>query len=473
MNFIKRAAWSLLARKGRSLIMLGLFTVISTLVLSGFLLQSAAAQSTANAKSQIGADATLQLDVQKLAQSGAFSGSLGAGQTLYTNEANKVGKSPLVQSFNYTVEESTHAKGLKPVVNVPAPANLPAELKDDSLPLTGTLDSSQMAEFKGGKYTIAGGRGIVAADAVRNVVLVEQRFAAKNHLKVGDKITLTATDPTTSSITLPFTVIGIFDNPAKSPTTWVMPQGEPGNQLYIPVDAAGRLDPGDLQNGAMRITAAVFTLKDPGTLSQLNAVAKAAGIDMNTFSLTLNDTTYQQLVGPIQNTSRFAGLGVWLVSIAGAVILGLLVAMAVKDRRKELGILLSLGERKWRLVAQQVVEIGAIALLALGFSVLAGQAISQQAGNALLSSQVASAAKNTAPAARPAPAGGGVAGAAGASADSAVQTVKPIDKIKVVMQAGDIGKLAGVGLGIGLAAVLIPGTSIVRTSPRTILAKGD
>ena len=470
MNFIKRAAWSLLARKGRSLIMLGLFTVISTLVLSGFLLQSAAAQSTKNAKSQIGADATLQLDMQKMAQSGAFTGSLGADQTLYTNEANKVGSSPLVQSFNYTVEEGTHAKGLKPVANVPPPANLPDQLKDDSLPLSGTLDSSQMAEFKGGGYKITSGRGIAAADAVRNVVMIEQRFAAKNNLKAGDTITLTANDPTTSSITLPFTVIGIFQNPAKSPTNWVMPQGEPGNQLYIPVDAAGRLDPGDMGNGAMRITSAVFTLKDPGTLPQLNAAAKAAGINMDTFSLTLNDTTYHQLVGPIQNTSRFAGLGVWLVSIAGAVILGLLVAMAVKDRRTELGILLSLGERKWRLVAQHAVEIGAVALLALGVSVLAGQAISQKAGNTLLSNQVASAAKNPAPAPRPASAG---LGAAGPAADSTVQTVKPIDKIKVVMQPGDVGKVAGVGLGIGLAAVLIPGTSIVRTSPRTILAKGD
>ena len=273
MNFIKRAAWSVLARKGRSLIMLGLFTVISTLVLSGFLLQSAAAQSTENAESQIGADATLQLDIQKMAQSGAFTGSLSAGQTLYTNEANKVGKSPLVQSFNYTVEEGTHAKGLKPVADVPAPANLPAELKDDSLPLTGTLDSSQMSEFKGGTYTVTSGRGIVAADAVRNVVMIEQRFAAKNGLKVGDKITLTADDPTTSSIALPFTVVGIYRNPAKSPTTWVMPQSEPGNQLYIPVDAAGRLNPGDMRNGAMRITSAVFTLTDPGTLAQLSAAA--------------------------------------------------------------------------------------------------------------------------------------------------------------------------------------------------------
>ena len=472
MNFVKRAAWSLLARKGRSLIMLGLFTVISTLVLSGFLLQSAVAQSSADAKSQIGADATLEVDIQKMVQGGSFSGTLGAGQTLYTTEANKIGKSPLVQSFNYTVEEGTHAKGLKPVATVPAPANLPAEMKnDDSLPLTGTLDSSQVAEFKGGKYTVTSGRGIVAADAVSNVVLIEQRFAAKNGLKVGDKITLTANDPTTSTIALPFTVIGIFHDPDKSPTTWVAPQGEPGNQLYIPVDAAGRLNPGDIQNGAMRINSAVFTLKDPSTLSQLSAAASAAGIDMKTFSLTLNDKTYQQLVGPIQNTSRFAGLGVWLVSIAGAVILGLLVAMAVKDRRKELGILLSLGERKWRLVAQHAVEIGAIALLALGFSVLAGQAISQQAGNALLSNQVASAPKSAV--AQPGAGGLGATGAASASADSTVQTVKPIDKIKVVMQAGDVGKVAGVGLGIGLAAVLVPGASILRTSPRSILAKGD
>jgi hypothetical protein len=33
--------------------------------------------------------------------------------------------------------------------------------------------------------------------------------------------------------------------------------------------------------------------------------------------------------------------------------------------------------------------------------------------------------------------------------------------------------VAGVGLGIGLAAVIIPGISIVRTNPRSILAKGD
>jgi putative ABC transport system permease protein len=149
--------------------------------------------------------------------------------------------------------------------------------------------------------------------------------------------------------------------------------------------------------------------------------------------------------------------------------------MAVKDRRRELGILLSLGERKWRLVAQYAVEIGVIALLALGISVLAGREISQRAGNTLLANQVSSAAK--APAAQngtgTGTAGSGATGAAGAAADSTVQTVKPIDKINVVMEAGDVGKVAGVGLGIALAAVLIPGTSIVRTSPRAILAKGD
>ena len=66
-------------------------------------------------------------------------------------------------------------------------------------------------------------------------------------------------------------------------------------------------------------------------------------IDTDTYSLQTNDQMYQQMLQPLNNVKSFAKNIVLLVGIAGAVILTLIVMLSIKDRRYEMGVLLSLG----------------------------------------------------------------------------------------------------------------------------------
>lgn len=65
MNFIKRAFWSMKAKKGKTFLQLVVFSVICIFVLSGLTIQSAAKKSSELARQQLGGSVTLQADRQK------------------------------------------------------------------------------------------------------------------------------------------------------------------------------------------------------------------------------------------------------------------------------------------------------------------------------------------------------------------------------------------------------------------------
>lgn len=66
MNFLKRAFLSVKARKGKSILQIFVFTVICVLVLAGLSIQTAAEKSGDLARQKLGADVTLQADMEKL-----------------------------------------------------------------------------------------------------------------------------------------------------------------------------------------------------------------------------------------------------------------------------------------------------------------------------------------------------------------------------------------------------------------------
>ncbi|MFD5897883.1 FtsX-like permease family protein [Streptomyces sp. NPDC060366] len=424
MNFVKRAGMSLRARRARTAVLLGIFVVICTLLLGGFLLQGATARQEADAGRTIGVDVTLK------------------AKGLTPALADRLGSSPQVHRYNPRLALDARVRGIEPLESgVPRPGGERADARTrPSLALNGVRDSGLLLPFSYGSNKITSGRGITPEDAGRGVAVVERRLAEKNGLEVGDTFRALSAD---GKRTVRLTVVGISQDSTPDPARWTPPHQLPGNALHVPVRAVQRLSPGQAD-----LAEAVFRIGSPEQAEPLHAEARRL-LGTGSFDFRVNDKAYKDQVRPIQRVGTFAGLVLWLITVAGALILGLIVMLQIRERRDELGMLLALGEKKWKLIGQHTVEVAAVALPAVAVAALAGQVTAQRAGDALLGRQE--------PAASLRP----------------NSPELPADSPEMRVQASDLGKVAGIGLGISLVSTLVPGIGILRLHPRSILTDSE
>ncbi|SFE45158.1 putative ABC transport system permease protein [Actinacidiphila alni] len=161
----------------------------------------------------------------------------------------------------------------------------------------------------------------------------------------------------------------------------------------------------------------------------------------------------------------------WLIGLAGAAVLALLINLAVKQRRREYGVLLAMGEKRGRVIGQQALEIIVVAALAIVLGSLFAPALTQHTGQSLLGKEAGSARHKLDSWKPPAPGSTGL-GEGIDQDDKPVENADPTDRITVTLAPSDLITVGAVGLGIGLLATAIPAASVLRLSPRTILTKG-
>ncbi|MFE1795993.1 ABC transporter permease [Streptomyces sp. NPDC059517] len=432
MNFVKRAGMSLGARRSRTAALLAIFLVVCTLLLGGFLLEAAAARQEADAQRTIGVDVTVRKEGLTPAQ------------------ADRLGALGPVHRYNTEVPVRADARAFTPLASrVPKPrgtstkdddngdgdGNADSDADRGALSVHGVRDTAMLLPFSYGSTKFTAGRNITPGDAGHSVAVIEQRLADENHLKVGDTLRVrSADDERTAAVT----VVGVFQDPTQDPATWAPAHRLPGNTLYVPVDTAQKLG-----GGAATVSEAVLRIGSPDQARQVHAAAeKLLGGDGLEFRV--NDKAYRDQVRPIQRVGAFAGLIVWVIALAGALILGLIVMLQIRERRFELGVLLAMGEKKWKLIGQHAVEVAAVALPAVALAALAGSLGGQSSGEALLGHQ-----------SRPASAG------RVPEAGTAPPTVR--------VEPADVGRVAGIALGISLVSTVVPGIGILRLHPRSVL----
>ncbi|MFC9750721.1 ABC transporter permease [Streptomyces niveus] len=412
MNFVKRAALSLVARRAKTALLLGIFLVICTLLLGGFLLQGATSRQEAEAQRRIGVDVTVR------------------GEKLTLATAAALGSSPLVERYNPLLRGAAKPSGLTPLtsdVQKPDDAKPDDATEDegqDGLMLNGIRDSEMLLDFASGRSRIVAGRALTEKDAGRRVVLLEQRLADKNELKAGDTVRLRSSD---GRRTETFEIIGLYEDPRPDPSQWVAPSELIANQVYAPAPAVSALGFGTKPGTA------VFKIGSPERAERLHAEA-ARVLGGDGFRFDVNDKAFRDQVLPLRRVGAFAGSLLWLIALSGAVILGLIVLLTIKERRDELGMLLALGEKKWKLIGQHTVEVTALLLPALAVAALGAQSFAEEAGETLLARE---------------------------------EHTASLPEMR--MEAADLGRVAGIGLGISLVATVVPGVGILRLHPRSIL----
>ncbi|HBI6045110.1 ABC transporter permease [Listeria monocytogenes] len=500
MNFFKRAWLSMKARKGRSVLQLIIFTVVCVLILSGFTIQSAADKASELAREQLGGTVTLTVDREKQMQtmreeaSSSDSSSTESkpqfqSSPIDVSDANDLAKLNHVASYNYYSSTQALASGFDPIESSgdtsssndessttaetqgPGGGQGGPQMVDADLSISGLLDSATSTDFEAGTSELTSGVAITSADKDKNVAMVEENLAEENDWKVGDSFTVTSSDGNTK-ITLK--IVGIYKTTDSGSD---MAQNfsflNPYNKVYVPYTIANTIKGSDYKN---TVDSAVYTMDDAANISAFEKEAKKVdSIDWDTFKLDANDTLYQQMIGPINSVASFSKNVVYIVSIAGALILGLLVMMQVRDRKYEMGVLLAIGEKRGKLIAQFFVEILIVALVSFGLAAASSHYVAQLAGNQLLAQQNSSTNETTTSTENRGPGGGGQGGPGGfgQSVSNLTKNTEQIKELDIQVTLEDMLKMGGIGIGIAFISVLLPATLVLRMNPKTILTKQE
>lgn len=477
MNFIKRAVLSVKARKGKTFLQIFIFTVICLLVLTGLTIQTAAKKSADLARQSLGGNVTLQFDTEKLMETQRAEG----GRVRITRDpiaiesAEELVSYEDVKGYNFYSSTTGIASDFEPieeeseeiVENAESPMGQGrGGFSMGDISLEGVLFTDSIQEFIDGESSMVEGRHLTEDDVNQEVTLIENTIAEENELVVGDTIKVQSANEEQS---ISLEIVGIYETTSTAADMGGMSIAalNPFNKLYLPYTAVNELKGTDFTG---TIDRAIYYINDPQNINRfVNQATQKSGIDFSKYKLDANDTLYQQMIGPIDNVASFSKNVVYLVTIAGAIILGLIIMMSIRERKFEMGVLLALGEKKWKLISQLIVEILVVVLVALGISAAGGNLVASQVGDQLLTQQLESEETSETPESFRGPAmRGGIA-----IAGQTIQKVEPVDELLIEITSEDIGMLAIISFLIAIISTVLPSLSLLRLQPKMILSKQD
>ncbi|AEV95813.1 ABC transporter permease [Pediococcus claussenii] len=477
MNYIKRAFAYIWQKKGQSALLILIMSTVLTFVLSGIIIKNAAISATQSVTKNAGSTITVSVDRQKMFEQMRNSGGTPSSiksfkqPTLDVNTLKKAAKLSTVASYNITTNASVNAESFDTVSTTSGSSGGMMfggnRGNQGDTQLSGVTATNLSANFEDKDSVLKSGRQLTSADANTNNVMVESELAKQNNIKVGSTIKVKTTASKAKNISLK--VVGIYT--AKTSTS-NFPGMDPSNTIYTSYTL-----PSQINGTTGKASSVTYTLNNSNKESSTQKQIKKL-INNSKFSVTSDSQTYAQLLQPMKNVESFANKIVWIVAIAGTIILALIVILAVRSRQHEIGTLVSLGETKLKIVGQLFIELFVVMVVSLFVAGALGNVIGNKVGNQLLTQQ--SQTTNSTGGMQGAPGGqrGGFQGGNNGGGmmgqhhmgTKAGTKVKALKKLNVKISPSSMVKLGGLGLVIIALAVGIGSISILRLRPKEILA---
>ena len=388
---IKNALLSLKKNIGKTILLFVIIVVITNLVIAGLSIQSATKKSMDQIRSSLGNDVTLSVDFRNMMKNRKPSEAVSNETSLTTTMADSLKDLKYVKNYNYQISTSANSNSISAVEtasdnsNNQQDTNKPNDQPEQAsnqvdFTISANTTMKYLDSFTNNNYKLTKGRLLTTKDQNTNNCVIETNLASDNDLSVGDTFTITTT-VNDEIITQELTIVGIYEIQSTNEIGSAH-FNNPVNTIYTDL-SIGQTLTGSSEN----ITSAIYYLDDPENAEAFVELAKKkSDIDFDTFSLDANNRLYQQNASSLESMQSFAKMFVWIVVIAGSAILCLILALTIRNRYYEIGVLLSLGQSKVKIIAQQLIEVGVIAVVAFVISLGTGQLTSHYMGNMLESS---------------------------------------------------------------------------------------
>jgi len=515
MNFLNRAIKNITRLKTKSILLIVTFFMIGNLVIIGLGVSYASDNAKTLTRQKMKPVVTYEVD------SDAFSAWVNSLETdeekndaynnypqLKKSDFDKLTKSDYVELVNALVTQQVYASGFTPIINEDnnntdngvivyssSSADGDYNYSNPDVNLIGNAYDN-MIEINEGTYVIDEGRFYTQdeIDSGAKVAVIEQRLATANNLKIGDRITVKMIQDNSYEsqytgdldTSIEYEIIGIFTNNKvlSEDDSWMSsyPAYSPENTILVPsTSITGKLNEISLaswnyyksmwpdeeyyQNDDNMPTedsfynTFVILLNDPLNVDKF--IEESASSLIPFTRLNANDDLFQTFAKPLDTMSLFANIIVWIVVINAIVIISLVTALTMKTREHEIGILLSVGVSKFKIVAQLFAELTAVAVIGFTLAVVSGSLVAKSIGQAVLNYQLT----NT------------------ESTDdnnnnyyyydnnyfTEITQDDMLSEYQVSINPVIIAEIYVLGLGVVMISILIPSYMIMRFNPKRIL----
>lgn len=410
-NMLKRSYLSIKRKLGRTILLTLIFFMMANLVLAAITIKTAVSAQMDYAKSTLGGTVGIQADMEAIRENQKSEIENGGDRkemfgkmsrpALDVNTANEIASYvEYVKDYSYEISTSANSNGLETVEEKNpgrgfsgnnmhgGPNTKESEEDEDTLDSDLTISGvnayayisgvqSDNLELKDGEYF---------DEDSNDSILISYELAELNELSVGDKITI-KNIYTEADVEL--SIIGIYDTSEFNASS---------NTIYMNTETAAKfLSEDDYNDGNYEVSNVKYYMLTSENAEEFVEKIKEDFPDLaeNNLTIAVDTSEYDAMAGSIESVGSFATTILIIVIVAAVIIITLIVTINVKDRRYEMGVLLSLGAKKTNIIAQIVTELLIVGTLGFILASLSGTFLAKVIGNNIIESQVASSAQQS------------------------------------------------------------------------------
>ena len=193
-------------------------------------------------------------------------------------------------------------------------------------------------------------------------------------------------------------------------------------------------------------------LNYPRDIEKFNDYYHSHLSDYPTLKVSISTADFDRIAGPVRNLRNLSQIVLIIVTLVSLLVTGLLVLLSIKNRFREMGLYLALGERKCKVVLDLVTEYVIIGFLALTISMFIGNRIAEKGAAAVISQYDFPAEEIE-------------------SEFTTATTEDVINAFDVKLDADSALMLTACTMGIILTASTLASLYVVRIKPREVLLK--
>lgn len=236
--------------------------------------------------------------------------------------------------------------------------------------------------FSSGVFSIKSGRNIENEDT--NKVIIHEDLASKNGLKIGDKIKLMLEKNEGE-----FEIVGLFTGKKQEKFNGLSSDFSE-NMIFMNYDYSQKVLK-NLDDNKKIATKLYIYLTSPEKMNDVINEIKKINLEWANYKVGTDNNNFDEVRETVGSVKYIVMIMSILIMIGGLVVLSLILILWLRERVFEIGVLLSIGISKFKIVMQFIMELLIVTIPVIIVSFFAGNVVINQVASRIFTNITTSA----------------------------------------------------------------------------------